>query len=121
MDLKLFNRDMDLVNGKLSWVTGADAKAQAIEMKLATWLGEEGTVYDRSAGVPYLQTIFGRRAPDLTAVQAIIEAQVLAVPGILSIQLDLDYDQTTRVLSVTGTARAAEGDVDFSRIIKAAE
>ena len=121
MDIKLVDGDMDLVNGELTFVTGLDAKAQAIEMTLGTWLGEEGTVYDRSAGVPYLQTIFGRRNPDLTAIQAILEARVLGVPGILSVQLELDLDPSTRVLTVTGTARAEEGDVDFSRIIKAAE
>ena len=44
MDLLLTDYDMDLTNGDLSFVNGADAIGQDVTMRLRTWLGE--TVYD---------------------------------------------------------------------------
>ena len=76
MDLLLTDYDMDLTNGDLSFVNGADAIGQDVTMRLRTWLGE--TVYDVSAGVPYLQVIFAERNPTAENV-ALHVAKRLAV------------------------------------------
>lgn len=114
MDLKLTDYDLDITDGDLSFVTGIEAKRQHIEMRLRTWLAE--TPYDRAAGVPYLQVIF-RRGTTLQAVEFILTQIVADTPGVLEV-LDLTptLDRATRVLSVTGRARVAEGEVDFSAL-----
>jgi hypothetical protein len=116
-DLKLTDYDMDLTNGDLSFVEGPEAIAQHIEMRLRTWLGE--TVYDTTAGVPWLQVIFKGKNPNLSSVNFILEQNILRTPGVLAVELSLELDRATRVLTVTGTAQSIEGEVDFSTIIEA--
>lgn len=112
-DLKLTDGDIDMTDGELSFVTGPEAIAQHIEMRLQTWFGEDGTVYDSSAGVPYLEIIFVKATP-LASVQFILEQQVLNTPGVTGVDLSLDLNNLTRVLNVTGTATSIDGDVDFT-------
>jgi len=110
-DLKLTDSDMDLTDGELSFVTGPAAIAQDITMRLRTWLGE--TVYDQSAGVPYLQVIFVKSTP-VESVRFILTQVVLATPGVTGVDLNTDLDNLTRTLTVTGTATSIDGEVDFS-------
>lgn len=116
MDLRLTDDDIDLTNGDLSFVTGKDAIAQHVAMRLRTWLGE--TVYDVTAGVPYLQVIFQGKNPDLNSVRFILEQNVLRTPGVTGVELEVALDTATRVLSVTGTIESIEGEIDFSEIIE---
>jgi len=116
VDLLLTDYDMDITDGELTFVTGPEAIAQHITMRLRTWLGE--TVYDEAAGVPYTQVIFREKNPNLTSIQLILERVVLETPGVLTVQLDLDLDAQTRVLSVRGSATSIDGEVDFSTIIE---
>ena len=110
-DIRMQNGDMVLENGELSFVTGQAAIAQHIEMRLKTFLGE--TVYDASAGVPFIQVIFIKSTP-IDSVQFIIEQHILATPGVTGItEFELTLDATTRELSVVGRATTIEGDVDF--------
>ena len=115
MDLKLTNFDMDLTNGELSFVTGLDAIAQDVTMRLRTWLTE--TPYDRSAGVPYLQVIFGDKNPNIQGVQQILQQTVNNTPGVISSELNSVLNNATRGLTVTGTIQAVEGEIDFSELI----
>lgn len=117
MDLKLTNYDLDITNGELSFVRSKDAIAQDVTMSLRTWLGE--TVYDLSAGVPYLQIIFKERNPNLTSIQFILEQNILRRPGVLTAALDLSLDTPSRVLTVTGTLTSIDGEIDFTEIIEA--
>lgn len=117
MDLLLTDYDMDLTNGDLSFVNGAEAIGQDITMRLRTWLGE--TVYDVSAGVPYIQVIFAERNPNLNSIQFILEQVVLKTPGVLTAQLDLNLDPKDRTLNITGTASSIDGEIDFSTLIEA--
>lgn len=117
MDLKLTDYDMDLEGGELSFVRGPEAIAQHVQMRLRTWLGE--TVYDTTAGVPWLQVIFRGKNPNLNSVRFILEQNILRTPGVLGVDLTLDLDGATRTLSVSGTIRSIEGEVDFSEIIEA--
>jgi hypothetical protein len=108
---------LDITNGELSFVTGQEAIGQHITMRLRTWLGE--TVYDTRAGVPWLQVIFKGKNPNLDSINFILTQHVQRTPGVISAELELVLDQTTRTLNVTGTAQTIEGDVDFSEIIEA--
>ena len=117
MDLKLTDYDMDLTEGELSFVTGQEAIAQHITMRLRTWLGE--TVYDTSAGVPWLQVIFVGKNPNLDSINFILSQHVLDTPGVTGVELKVEIDSVTRVLDVTGTAQTVEGEIDFSEIIEA--
>ena len=116
MDLKLTDYDLEIVNGDLSFVRGAEAITQDIQMRLRTWLGE--TPYDQAAGVPYIQVIF-QRGVELDAVRFILENRILDTPGVEQVtSLDLELDARTRVLSVSGRA-LLEGDIeiDFAALI----
>ena len=105
-----FTQDQDLL-----LVTGQDAIAQHILMRLRVWLGE--TPYDESEGVPYLQVIFKGTA-DLQATKFILTDNILRTPGVTGAELDpLVLDSATRELTVTGRATTIEGDVDFSLIV----
>ena len=117
MDLKNTAGDMDLTNGDLSFVTGQDAIAQDINMKLGTWLGE--SVYDTTEGLPYLQVIFQGKNPNLNEIKAIVDAAVETVDGVISSDCTPALDRLTRVLTITGTAETIEGDVDFSKTVEA--
>lgn len=113
MDLRLdANGDLDITDGDLSFVTGLEAIAQDITMKLRTWLGE--SVYDRAAGVPYLQVIF-TRGISIHSVRAILEEQIRRVEGVLDVlELEVSLDHATRVLTATGRVRADEGVISLS-------
>lgn len=116
MDLLLTDYDMDLTNGDLSFVTGRDAIAQDVQMSLRTWLGE--TVYDTTAGVPWLQVIFKGKNPNLDSVKFILEQNILRRPGVTGVDLTLDFDRPSRVLNVTGTLESIDGEIDFSEVIE---
>jgi hypothetical protein len=117
MDLLLTDYDMDLTNGDLSFINGAEAIGQDVTMRLRTWLGE--TVYDQSAGVPYTQVIFAERNPNLNSIQFILEQTILNTPGMLTVELDLKLDRETRTLAVTGSGTSIDGEIDFSTLIEA--
>ena len=118
MDLKLTDYDLDLTNGELSFVLGKEAIAQDVTMALRTYLGE--TVYDLSAGVPYLQIIFKGKNPNLTSVRFILEQKILSRPGVLGVALEtFTLDVNTRELNVSGTIDSVAGEIDFTEIIGA--
>ena len=82
MDLLLTDYDMDLTDGELSFVNGREAIGQDVQMRLRTWLGE--TVYDTTAGVPWIQAIFGEEMAHVLE-QALISGSGKAQPlGILN-------------------------------------
>jgi hypothetical protein len=116
MDLTLTDYDLDLTNGELSFVNGREAIAQDVQMSLRTWLGE--TVYDTTAGVPWLQVIFKGKNPNLDSVKFILEQNVLRRPGVTGVELTLDFDRAARVLNVSGTLESIDGEIDFSELIE---
>jgi len=112
MDLKLTSDgDLEIINGHLSWVTGVDAVRQKVAMRLRTWLGE--SVYDRSGGVPYREIIFRRGTTDIS-IRFIIENVLRSLPGVEEVlEVDVVRDSATRVVTITGRARAAQGEFPF--------
>lgn len=115
MDLRLEDYDLFLENGELEFVRGIEAVRQHAIMRLRTWLGE-ADAYDTTAGVPYTQIIFAKN-PNRNAIQFILERVILETPGVQSVTLELDLDSETRELSVSGTLRALDEEIDFSENI----
>ena len=116
MDLLLKDYDLDITDGDLTFVRGAEAITQDVRMRLRTWLGE--TPYDVSAGVPYLQVIF-ERGVELDAVRFILENRILDTPGVEQVtELDVELNPRTRVANVTGRALiVGDVEIDFSTLI----
>jgi len=111
------NQDMLFVDGDLSLVKDGEAISQHVGMRLRTWLGE--TPYNQAAGVPY-ETIIFQPGTDINAIQFILEQVVLNTPGVTGVQLTLDVNRETRVLTVTGTAQSINGPIDFTETINQA-
>ena len=97
--------DLDLTNAALSLVTGDESIAQHLTMRYKTFLGE--SVYNTSAGCPWIQAILGQPSM-VEAAEFILMDYGGRTPGIQpgSVKLDLDFSDATRGLSVTGTAQA---------------
>ena len=114
MDLRLNDHDVSLVNGVLSFVVGREAVAQSVTMAWRTWLGE--CVYDRAAGVPYLQVIF-QSGVSQDAVRFILQQIARRRRGVTGILLDLDLNRTTRELRTTGTLRTTDGPINFAETL----
>ena len=112
MDLLLTDYDLDLTDGELSFVNGGPAIGQDVQMRLRTWLGE--TVYDTTAGVPWIQAIFAEKNPDLNSTRFILERQVLSTLGVTGITLALSFDSSSRTLTISGEMESIDGEIDFT-------
>lgn len=101
--------DLAIVNGDLALAVAAEGVRQDIEMALRTFLGE--SVYDKSAGVPYLEVIF-ERGTTPEAVRFIIEQQILARKGVAQVlELNTRRDAVTREATISGRVRLDTGEV----------
>jgi hypothetical protein len=101
----LLNRcgDIDITEGKLTIIRGADAVRQRWLVYIRTFLGE--WMLDQSIGVPYAQRIFRKQITRSIIKQVFWQAS-LEVPGVLqvvSVVVD-SLDTTTRFAEVTVTA-----------------
>ena len=115
-DWKLTDYDLDLTNGDVTMITGPEAIAQDIQMGLRTWLGE--SIYDRSAGVPYLQVIFKRGTP-IGTIEQILKEYIESRRGVIQVtEITVTLlDPMTRQLKLSGSCTSIDGDVDFSDIV----
>lgn len=95
--------------GKLGFVEGQEAVAQAIGCALKTFAGEY--FLDPSKGVPYIAA--GRnRSTNPLVLGAVIRRVILAVPNVLSVdRLDFNFDRRARKLSVAWAATSTFGSV----------
>jgi hypothetical protein len=105
------SRDMVFVPGAkgvtLLPIDGAARVAQAIGIRLRTWLGE--WFLDQTHGVPYLEEVLDKgRSPEI--IEAVLRAQILDVQGVQGIEaFSLEIDARNRRLQVNFSARSAEG------------
>ena len=114
MDLLLADHDIDITNGELAFVEGIAAVAQHVVMRLRTWVGEAATKYDKRAGVPYLEIMFGVKNPNIAAIQSIVDRKVLETPGVLSAQTQVTFDRAAHTLTMSGQIRTADGVYPFT-------
>lgn len=113
MDLKLTDAvgpdgkpiiDVMVQNGDLALVTDIDAIVQGLAMMLRTFLLE--SVYDRNAGLPYVQVFFDPNTT-IDAIVFTIEKRIRDFPGITGVQeITPEIDHATRTCRITGSVIA---------------
>lgn len=110
-DIKLstLTNDLEVTNGDLDIILMDGAIRQSLLQRLRLFLGE--WFLDTSHGVPYFQSILVKN-PNLDLIQATIKNVVLSTPGITELlTFEFDYNNATRVLSVSFDARSTNGTV----------
>jgi len=113
VDLKIdpTTRDLVIENGDLVLVDGVDAVRQDVDIRLNTFLGT--WFLDQRIGIPYFERILGQK-PRYQAIAGIFREAILETPGMVSLtDLRLDFDGTTRTLSVAFRGVASEGTFDY--------
>ncbi len=113
MDMLVVDDDIVIdSDGNLVLVTGTEAIAQHIVMRLKGWQGE--SVYNEDFGVPYTQVIFAGNY-NAEATRFIISNQVLQTPGVTNVSIDPpEFDADTGGISIQGSATTIDGDVNFA-------
>lgn len=110
-DLKIdfTTHDLIVTSGDLVMVKDVQAIAQEVDIRLQFLLRE--WFLDVTIGVPFLQVIIVK-APNLAAVRTVLRDEILRCVGIKSItKLDLDFDRSTRKLTVTWSATTDLGEL----------
>ena len=109
--------DIDISRDDLYFVTGADAVAQHLKIRLRLVKGE--WFLDQRVGIPYHSQIWVKN-PNLAAIQAIYRRAITSTPGVASPleRMDLAFDASTRELSLSFSAKLAGETVarDFSEV-----
>ncbi len=99
--------DLRVVGGRLVVLSGEEAVAQRIAVRLRTFEGE--WIFDTSLGTPYFQNILGTRRRE-KLIQSILRKRVADTPGVLRvIELSVTIDGSTRVAAVTGKVQVEGG------------
>lgn len=112
MDLKISGgSDLVVDNGDLVLVDGVESISQHLRIRLRFFKGE--WFLDERIGLPFYDSILVKR-PNLDVVRSILREAIVTCPGVEALEtLDLDFDATTRQLSVELVA-VAEGEGLFT-------
>ena len=113
MDWKLTpDNDLDLTGANVNVITGREAHAQHLKIRMETWQGE--WTFDLRRGLPYIQRILILNFNEAD-VRTILYNYILATPGFIAInQMDFDFDPTEAKLSLTCRAQTIAGEINFS-------
>lgn len=122
MDIALdANGDIDLTTREPALVSGLDAIAQHLKIRLRFIKGEWHL--DTREGVPYFEEIF-EVGVDLRVIESIMRKVVLGTPGITSIvTIELTPDYAARTLDIALEALTREGvltSADFGPFVVSA-
>jgi hypothetical protein len=110
-DLALDPLDGDIViaGGDLVLVTGADAVAQDINLRVALFKGE--WPLDTRVGIDYRTLFFDRRPPD-QVVKAVFSQVLRETGGVASVdRLTVAFSRAERALNISATVTATDGTV----------
>lgn len=99
MDIELDDTgDLALSSGTLQTVTGADAIAQHMRIRLRTFLGE--WFLDERQGIPFFRDVF-TKSPNLSLVESELRQTIERTPGVSTLRkFALDVDAQARTLEV---------------------
>ena len=101
MDIKLDTQthDVDFSTGDLQVISGSEAIAQQLRIRLQFFLGEWHL--DTRTGIPYYQKILVKN-PATNVVRKLFQDAILSTPGIRELtSLELSFDSPSRALSVS--------------------
>lgn len=115
-DIKLdSNGDIDLSTNALQLTTGIDAIVQHLKQRLRTFYGE--WFRDRRIGVPYFEQILIKN-PNPNVIDSIFKRAILDTPGIISlVTIDIDFEPTTRTMTLNFEAKSTAGVIKFNEVI----
>lgn len=114
MDLKLneITHDLEVVNYDLALNNGNELVRQRLKQSLWFFLGE--WYLDVTDGVPYYRDIFIKSPVQIT-VESILKTTILETPDVLELtEFSLEYENTTRQLSLTFTVKTTFGTLTMS-------
>lgn len=108
--------DIDLSRDDLYFVTGADAVAQHLRIRLRVFKGE--WFLDTRVGIPYYSQILVKN-PNLAAIQSVYRRAITSTPGVDTLErIGLALDARTRVMTLTFSAKLLGETVarDFTEV-----
>ncbi len=101
--------DLDLSGFDLKIVTGKEAIAQRLRIRLRFFYSE--WYLDRTFGIPYYQSVFQKPA-NAAILDAVFKDAILDTPGVLRLtRFTLDIDTARRELSVVFSVETEDGEV----------
>lgn len=101
-DLKLSGSDLDLTGHQISLVTGSDAIAQQLELRLRMFLGEH--FLDTRLGIPFYRDVLVKN-PNIPLLRSIFKEAILTTPGVVSLQdLQVVVNAAARQLELSFSA-----------------
>ena len=87
--------------------TASEQIRQSVKIRLMTRRGE--WQFDLDQGLPYVEAMLVKN-PDLALLESIVRAEVLLVPGVISVaRASVELDATTRALSIACDLVTDEG------------
>lgn len=106
------NGDLLIENGDFVLVDGVDETVQFINQSLrflqAEWF------LDETKGFPYFDEVFVKN-PNPVALDSLFKKYIIELPGVEELTaFSLEYDPSSRNLTITGSIRALDGEADFS-------
>lgn len=108
-DLDIQDNDLVLIGGDDD--TWLEAVAQRVRYALHTWQGE--SVFDRDAGLPYIDGIFGRQPVE--GIGFLFYSAITDVDDVTGVEdLNLELDRETRKLTVSARVRVDARVVDLT-------
>jgi hypothetical protein len=113
MDLALGiqSHDLDIVNGDLYLVSGLDATAQRLKIKLRFFYKEWFLNLD--VGIPYWESIFVK-SPNLAVINAIYRKVILDDPAVLGLnEFRFEFNNSARSATLTFKADTKDGPLVF--------
>ena len=107
-DLALTDGDLTLTHT----ISRAQEVAQRVVYRLMTWFGE--SPYERTAGIPYEEGVFGSYEP-VPGIVAMMIQEILDTPGVDEVLEDPTFELgTDRVLAIGVAIRVGDEDVPLT-------
>jgi len=114
IELDKASHDLRVYHGDLQIVRDVPAIRQEADMRMQFFLEE--WFLDKTAGIPYFQNVLVK-APNLAAIRTVFRDEILNTAGIRSLtKLELDFNASTRKLTVTWSATTDLGELAESEV-----
>ena len=106
------NNDLTFIDNKLQTVSGLDEMRQIVENAVNSFEGE--WFFNLNQGIPYFQRIFVKSI-SMLEVEMIFIDYISELKGVIDIlEMDMDFDGTTRSLRIKTKIKTTDGVLDFS-------